>query len=352
MLALGLALALAAVSVPASGAPATSTQIDAKKQQAASAQTQLAKIRGGLSTSLSKYSKLNADLTHTRAEIADNSKRLGTLERSLARESAALRTRADYLYRSAGGDGALSVLFGATTFEEFVTRLDLLTQMAESDAKLIGAVKRERAEYQRLRSSLKEREAQQVQLVASADAERARAQSQVSEQQRLVDSLSGDVQQLLQQMEREQQAAQRASSGGGGGGSGGGGGPLTGSVEVVNATVQGRPGTYWVMKGEPRTYVGTGVYVDGQVSTYSNADNGSGTSSGRPFNDRELTCAHKTLPFGTRLAVSHAGHHVIVIVTDRGPYNSRVLDLSTRAGELLGLDGVGDVHAEVVQPAS
>jgi rare lipoprotein A (peptidoglycan hydrolase) len=39
-------------------------------------------------------------------------------------------------------------------------------------------------------------------------------------------------------------------------------------------------------------------------------------------------------------------------VTDRGPYTGgRVLDLSTRAGEALGIDGIGDIQADVVEPA-
>ena len=46
------------------------------------------------------------------------------------------------------------------------------------------------------------------------------------------------------------------------------------------ATVDGRNGSYYVMAGEPHHYRATGVGMDTQASTYSVADNGTGTSSG------------------------------------------------------------------------
>jgi rare lipoprotein A len=76
------------------------------------------------------------------------------------------------------------------------------------------------------------------------------------------------------------------------------------------------------------------------------------TASGRAFNENEFTCAHKTLPFGTRVAVNFRGKRVIVTVTDRGPYGKgRVIDLTKRAAATIGLKsaGVGQVRCEVVR---
>ena len=64
-----------------------------------------------------------------------------------------------------------------------------------------------------------------------------------------------------------------------------------------------------------------------------------------------MTCAHRSLPFGTKLRVTHGGRSVIVTVNDRGPFvRGRVLDLSTGAARAIGLTGagVGRVTAEVV----
>ena len=61
--------------------------------------------------------------------------------------------------------------------------------------------------------------------------------------------------------------------------------------------------------------------------------------------------AHRSLPFGTKLRVTHGGRSVVVTVNDRGPFiRGRVLDLSTGAARAIGLTGagVGRVAAEVV----
>jgi len=87
----------------------------------------------------------------------------------------------------------------------------------------------------------------------------------------------------------------------------------------------------------------------GKASYYGN-ESGSRTASGARFNQNAMTAAHRTLPFGTRLKVTHAGRSVVVTVNDRGPFiKGRVLDLSTGAARAIGLTGrgVGQVVAEV-----
>ncbi len=58
------------------------------------------------------------------------------------------------------------------------------------------------------------------------------------------------------------------------------------------------------------------------------------------FNPDELTAAHKTLPFGTKLKVSYKSKSVIVVISDRGPFvKGRTLDLSKAAfAKLADLD--------------
>jgi rare lipoprotein A len=88
----------------------------------------------------------------------------------------------------------------------------------------------------------------------------------------------------------------------------------------------------------------------GMASFYGN-ESGSKTASGQRFNQNAMTAAHKTLPFGTKLRVTHGGRSVVVTINDRGPFiRGRVLDLSTGAARAIGLTsrGVGHVTAEVV----
>ena len=95
---------------------------------------------------------------------------------------------------------------------------------------------------------------------------------------------------------------------------------------------------------------GSGHSFPGMASFYGN-ESGSKTASGQRFNQNAMTAAHRTLPFGTRLKVTHGGRSVVVTVNDRGPFvHGRVLDLSTAAARAVGLTsaGVGRVVAEVM----
>ena len=93
-----------------------------------------------------------------------------------------------------------------------------------------------------------------------------------------------------------------------------------------------------------------GHSFSGMASFYGN-ESGSKTASGQRFNQNAMTCAHRSLPFGTKLRVTHGGQSVVVTVNDRGPFvRGRVLDLSTAAARAVGLTsaGVGRVTAEVI----
>jgi rare lipoprotein A len=95
---------------------------------------------------------------------------------------------------------------------------------------------------------------------------------------------------------------------------------------------------------------GSGRIFSGIASFYGN-ESGRQTASGQRFNQEAMTAAHRTLPFGTRLKVTHAGRSVIVTINDRGPFvRGRVLDLSTGAARAVGLtsQGVGPVVAEIL----
>lgn len=88
----------------------------------------------------------------------------------------------------------------------------------------------------------------------------------------------------------------------------------------------------------------------GIASFYSDTE----TASGEKFDKNELTAAHPTLPFGTKLRVTDtsSGRFVTVRVNDRGPFvRGRVVDVSPSAAEALGMvdKGITTVRLEVVQ---
>ncbi len=95
---------------------------------------------------------------------------------------------------------------------------------------------------------------------------------------------------------------------------------------------------------------GSGRSFSGMASFYGN-ESGSKTATGQRFNQNAMTAAHRSLPFGTRVKVTHGSQSVVVTINDRGPFiKGRVLDLSTGAARAVGLTsrGVGRVVAEVM----
>ena len=74
------------------------------------------------------------------------------------------------------------------------------------------------------------------------------------------------------------------------------------------------------------------------------------TANGEKFNPNALTAAHKTLPFGTRVKVTHKGKSVIVRINDRGPFvKGRSIDLSRAAARKIGCHGVCVVHLQIMK---
>jgi 3D (Asp-Asp-Asp) domain-containing protein len=85
------------------------------------------------------------------------------------------------------------------------------------------------------------------------------------------------------------------------------------------------------------------------ASWYGPGFHGRKTASGERFNQHALTAAHRTLPFGTLLVVTHKGKATVVRVNDRGPFvRGRDIDLSAAAAREIGLRGVGAVTLEIL----
>lgn len=87
----------------------------------------------------------------------------------------------------------------------------------------------------------------------------------------------------------------------------------------------------------------------GVVSWYGGKFHGRKTASGEKYDKHELTAAHKSLPFGTKVKVTNIrnGKSVVVEINDRGPYvKSRVLDLSQAAFNEIGHTGTGVMQVE------
>lgn len=79
------------------------------------------------------------------------------------------------------------------------------------------------------------------------------------------------------------------------------------------------------------------------------------TANGEQMNPNELTAAHRSLPFGTKVRVENIsnGRSVVVRINDRGPFaGDRIIDLSKAAASCLGMidEGIATVRISSVPP--
>jgi rare lipoprotein A len=100
--------------------------------------------------------------------------------------------------------------------------------------------------------------------------------------------------------------------------------------------------------GDTRVEIGTGM-----ASYYGAELGGNRTASGERFDPAAMTAAHRTLAFGSRVAVTNLanGQEAIVRINDRGPWGkSRIVDVSYAAAKQLGMHrtGIAKVKLELL----
>lgn len=92
------------------------------------------------------------------------------------------------------------------------------------------------------------------------------------------------------------------------------------------------------------------ITESGKGSYYADKFQGRATASGVPFDQKKMTAAHKTLPFGTKVKVVNLanGRSVKVTINDRGPFVAgRIIDVSKKAAEKLGITKTGVANVEI-----
>jgi len=200
------ALVVCLVGLPAGAfAAPTNAKIKAKQAEAAAAQNKLQDLNDDLELKQTDLEAVTAALQATRDQIGVTESELAQAQAAFEDSEARLADRADVMYRSGSVD-LLAVLLGTSSFEDFVTRLDLLNRITTSDADLVTQVEANRNRVADARASLQNRESEEVTLRAQAQAATALVTAAVAKQAAYVTSLTAQVKKLMKQ-EADRQAA-------------------------------------------------------------------------------------------------------------------------------------------------
>ena len=205
-------------------AETTQEKLDAAQMSFEDAQAELerigqetAEVAGRLSETQVQISELNAQIDQTQADIEAKQDEIDERQAEIDEKKERLADRMTSAYKS-GPQGTLDLILSATTFDELTSSIFYLDKVSESEREMIEEVKALKAE---LETSKAELEGQKAELEAQrADLEDLQAQQQEElaetrakqqEAQDLVDGLSAEVQELMQQRDEEILAAQRAA---------------------------------------------------------------------------------------------------------------------------------------------
>ncbi len=275
--------------------------------------------------------------------IAAQNDALDLAKKELRTAQSAFDMRAVQMYRFSGYD-ALAILLDAESWSDLVTRVTMMGSILEADRRALeeAAVVEAQAEYQS--TMLDELRSQDTELRLLQTSHMTLLQTAQEEQKQIVSTLaSTDLEPLDARKALEAKAHQQwidSSI------------PTGTIIHRARATVlPDKSRRYFTSEFNPRRFSGSGIAYSAVCSWYGHEFDGRPSASGRILDSKDFTCASRTLPFGTWLAVTRGVRRVVVVVTDRGPFApGRDLDLSEAAAQTLGLSGVDAVQVEVVVP--
>lgn len=198
-------VAAAVVVAPHRVAVATPStpEIRLKQEQAAAAQAELERMNEELEVAVEEYNAVSEALAQTRAQIATTEAELERAEADLARSQRLLEERVAAMYRGEDA-GFIEVLFGASSFEDLIVRIEFLTRIGRHDAQLVREASAARRRVESVQRALQNREEEQAALRAKAERQAADIRAAIERQKSYVASLDAEIKRLIAEEEERQ----------------------------------------------------------------------------------------------------------------------------------------------------
>ena len=203
---------IVAIAALFAAASASAQQGVAEKQaQAQSVLAQIESIDRNLGAAVESYNLANVKLDKIQADLRENKKQLVLTRENLELAQDALAARLVTAYTSGTEDSTLSILLGATSFEDMLDRIETMNSTSQQDASIVEQVTSFKTAVNRNRVQLREAHAAQERIVAQKAAQRERIQSQLASRRQLLSSIRGEIARL-RAAERAQQRVLAAAA--------------------------------------------------------------------------------------------------------------------------------------------
>lgn len=188
---------VASLIVPASALAApTNAQIKATQAEAARAQNKLDDLQDEVEERAEEQAAAEDELAKTKKRLEVTQSDITSAQAHVNASQARLNRRVETVYRGGEIDPIVLVL-GATSFEDLVTRMELLRRIEANDASLLADVEAARAELQTLYESLDARKNEQVALVAQVRSKSQETQRALGAQQQYLKTIGAKLKKLI-----------------------------------------------------------------------------------------------------------------------------------------------------------
>jgi cell wall-associated NlpC family hydrolase len=168
---------------------------------------EVASINQVAEQAVERYNQANSELEETRRQIAENEKALDDASVKLAEAQLRLDTRLENIYRQ-GSLSIMDVMLNTTSFNEFLSRFDLLGKIGAQDKTDVDIVLQLKTETEQARADLDRTRQRQEELLNSVNSEKSQIEAQLSARQTVLSSAEGEVAQLLSQQQQAELQAQ------------------------------------------------------------------------------------------------------------------------------------------------
>jgi len=200
-----LAAAAAGVLLLAVGSASAQT-ITSKRAQAEAIMAEVENMQGSLAQTIEAWNYANIELGKIESDLETNAKHLVAARKSLVVAQKRIQERLRDLYINGEGDSTLEVILGSSSLDDIIARLDAIERVSSQDTRILRTVKQYRKEVETRRSNLQDARADQAQIVAEQAAQKQSIESQIAQQDRLLESVKDEIAEMRAEEQRRQAA--------------------------------------------------------------------------------------------------------------------------------------------------
>ena len=201
-----LLVVLAAALLLAVGSASADPSIQSKREQAQAIMAELQQLDASLGQTIESYNYANIELDRIDSDLRSNARHLEAARKSLGVAQSRIAERLRDLYVDGDGDSTLEVIFGSSSLDDIINRLDAIQRVSSEDTRILAEVKRYRKAVETRRARLKDARADQARVVAERAAQKQEIESRLADRQQLLSSVKDEIARMQAEEARRQAA--------------------------------------------------------------------------------------------------------------------------------------------------